>query len=207
MARAQAADSRSSADAAKASVLAPALYREAIARQQNGDLLATSYPVRAKQAYLDAAELFRGARDIARAETELLQQRKELERQAREREGSDARGGSEPTSSERRAADEYQVRVTLGRYTAAQQSLDPDAFVRVYPASDRERVANAFSSLRSLTIKLQLSALRVAGSRADVTAVESRTSVPRRGSAQKSEAERRFTLEKRNGEWVITSVR
>jgi hypothetical protein len=89
----------------------------------------------------------------------------------------------------------------------AQEALDADRYVRVFPSADKSRVAAAFRSFRSQDLDLTIDRIDVNGSRATVRAQETRTAVPRAGSVQRVSADRTFSLERKGSTWVIVAIR
>ena len=112
-----------------------------------------------------------------------------------------------PAGSTRAAAAEDEIRDTIAAYVAAQEALDADRYIRVFPSADKARVTSAFKSFRSQDLDLTIDRIDVNGSRATVRAQETRTAVPRAGTVQRVSAERSFTLERRGSDWVIVGIR
>jgi hypothetical protein len=98
----------------------------------------------------------------------------------------------------------------VGLYVQAQNALDVGLYARVYPslAGDRRRmVEDAFGSLKSQTLELEIRKVTVDGSQATVAGYERRLAVPRVGGEQRDARERVIRLEKRGDGWVITELR
>jgi eukaryotic-like serine/threonine-protein kinase len=116
-----------------------------------------------------------------------------------------------PTEPPVRArSEEDRVRDAVALYVQAQNALDVGLYARVYPslAGERRRmVENAFGSLRSQTLELEIQKVSVDGSRATVSGYERRLAVPRVGGEQRDARERVIQLEKRGDGWVITELR
>ena len=114
-----------------------------------------------------------------------------------------------PEPAVRTRSEEEKVRDALSQYVEAQNALDVGLYARVYPALTGERrrlVENAFASLKSQTLELDVQRISISGSRAEVSAYERRVAVPRVGGEQRDARERRFVLEKRGESWVITGL-
>ena len=95
---------------------------------------------------------------------------------------------------------EDEIRETIDAYVGAQEALDADRYVRVFPSADRSRVAAAFRSFRSQDLDLTIDGIEVNGSRATVRAQETRT-------VQRVSADRTFSLERKGSTWVIVAIR
>lgn len=114
-----------------------------------------------------------------------------------------------PEPAARTKSEEERVRDAVSLYVEAQNSLDVGLYARVYPALTGERrrlVENAFASLKSQTLELDIQRVSISGSRAEVFAYERRVAVPRVGGEQRDARERRIVLEKRGDGWVITGL-
>lgn len=107
-------------------------------------------------------------------------------------------------------SEEDRVREAVALYVQAQNALDVGLYARVYPslAGERRRmVENAFGSLKSQTLELDIRKVTVDGSHATVSGYERRLAVPRVGGEQRDARERVIRLEKRGDGWVITELR
>jgi hypothetical protein len=107
-------------------------------------------------------------------------------------------------------SEEDRVREAVALYVQAQNALDVGLYARVYPslAGERRRmVENAFGSLKSQTLELEIRKVTVDGSHATVSGYERRLAVPRVGGEQRDARERVIRLEKRGDGWVITELR
>ena len=107
------------------------------------------------------------------------------------------------------ASEQDRIRDTVRRYERAQSTLDPDLYVRVFPAVDRARVAQAFENFRSQTVEFDVRLIQVdpGGTHAEVSGYEKRIAMPRAGSEQRISAERVMRLEKRGENWVIVELK
>ncbi len=119
---------------------------------------------------------------------------------------------SSPTPEAARAApsDQEKIRAVLQDYRRAQNSLDLNLYVRVYPAlagEARSSVENAWQGLKSQQVELEIRQIEVKDSRAVVRAFQRLVAVPQVGGEQHDERERVFILEKRGDSWVIVSLR
>jgi hypothetical protein len=112
-----------------------------------------------------------------------------------------------PAAEARPTAAEDEIRGAITAYIAAQEALDADRYVRIFPSADKSRVTSAFKSFRSQDLDVDIDRIDVNGTRATVRAQETRIAVPRAGSVQRVSAERSFTLERRGGGWVIVAIR
>jgi hypothetical protein len=107
-------------------------------------------------------------------------------------------------------SEEDRVREAVAQYVQAQNALDVGLYARVYPALAGERrrmIENAFGSLKSQTLELDIRKVTVDGSHATVSGYERRLAVPRVGGEQRDARERVIRLEKRGDGWVITELR
>ncbi len=101
------------------------------------------------------------------------------------------------------------IRETVRLYETAQNTLDPDLYVRVFPGVDRVRIEQAFSSFRSQSVTFEVRKIEVGpqASSAQVFGFETRVAVPKAGNDLRVTADRVLQLEKRGDAWVIVSVR
>jgi serine/threonine-protein kinase len=101
------------------------------------------------------------------------------------------------------------IRDTVRLYETAQNTLNVDLYVRVFPGVDRERIAQAFSSFRSQSVQFEIRRIEMGpqGSSAQVFGHETRVAVPKAGNDLRVTADRVLQLEKRGDAWVIVSVR
>ncbi len=107
-----------------------------------------------------------------------------------------------PTDSDR-------IRETIRLYETAQDNLDADLYVRVFPGVDRGRIQDAFASFRSQSVDFEIRKIEMGpqGNTAQVFGFETRVAVPKAGNDLRVTAERVVQLEKRGDAWVIVSVR
>ena len=109
----------------------------------------------------------------------------------------------------RSKSEEEKVRDAVAFYVEAQNSLDVALYARVYPALAGERrrmVENAFASLKSQSLELDIQKVSISGSHAEVIGYERRVATPRVGGEQRDARARRISLEKRGDAWVITGL-
>ena len=102
------------------------------------------------------------------------------------------------------------IREILREYERAMNTLDVDRYVRIFPsfAGDRRReLENSWKSLRSQHVNLDIHQIEPAGDRAVVRVRQTLVGVPFVGSEQRDVREAVFSLEKRDGSWVITAFR
>jgi len=111
---------------------------------------------------------------------------------------------SRPTA----ASDADRVRDAIRRWERAQNTLDAEAYTRVFPRADRARIQAAFDGFRSQTVTFEQIRVDVApgASRATVRLFEKRVAVPRVGAEQRAEGNRTVSLRKDGDTWVITEV-
>jgi serine/threonine-protein kinase len=100
------------------------------------------------------------------------------------------------------------IRETIRRYEKAQSTLDADAYARVFPSVDRERIARAFQSLASQSVEFEIRKIQIdpSGTQARVDGYEKRVAAPRAGTEQRVSADRVLQLEKRPEGWVIVRL-
>jgi serine/threonine protein kinase len=126
---------------------------------------------------------------------------------------SPAPASSRPASAEtspRPVSDSELIRETLQEYRRALNTLDVDRYVRIFPSFAgvrRRELENSWKSLRSQSVELDIHQIEPAGDRAVVRVRQTLTGVPFVGSEQRDVREAVFSLEKRDGSWVITAFR
>jgi hypothetical protein len=115
---------------------------------------------------------------------------------------------SAPAAVEAPAGDADRIRDAIHRWERAQNSLDADAYTRVFPRVDKSRIQAAFDGLRSQTVSYDLIRVDVTpgSSKATVHLFERRVAVPRVGNEQRAEGNRTVTLQKSGDGWVIAEV-
>ena len=125
-------------------------------------------------------------------------------RPSRRRVAAPRRASARPAPTE---ADRLREAVRL--YETAQNTLDPDLYVRVFPGVDRSRVQEAFGNFRSQTVEFEIRKIEIdpRGQSAVVSGFESRLAVPKAGNEQRVNSDRVLHFEKRGDAWVITSIR
>ena len=106
------------------------------------------------------------------------------------------------------AGDADRIRDAIRRWERAQNTLDADAYSRVFPRVDKSRIQTAFDGLRSQTVSYDLIRVDVTpgSSKATVHLFERRVAVPRVGNEQRAEGNRTVTLQKAGEGWVIAEV-
>ena len=114
---------------------------------------------------------------------------------------AEPRGAAQPTDADR-------IRDVLRRWERAQNSLDADAYARVFPGVDRSRVQAAFAGFQSQTVTFDQIRVDVApgANRATARLHEKRVAVPRVGAEQRAEGNRTVQLRKDGDTWVIAAV-
>ncbi len=107
-----------------------------------------------------------------------------------------------PTESDR-------LREAVRLYETAQNTLNPDLYVRIFPGVDRSRVQEAFGNFRSQAVEFEIRRIEIdpRGGSADVYGFESRLAVPKVGNEQRVNSDRVLHFEKRGDAWVITAIR
>jgi serine/threonine-protein kinase len=105
--------------------------------------------------------------------------------------------------------DADRIRETIRLYETAQDTLDADLYLRVFPGVDRSRIEQAFSSFRSQSVEFEIRRIEMGpqGNSAQVYGSETRVAVPKAGNDLRISAERVVQLEKRGDAWVIVAVR
>jgi eukaryotic-like serine/threonine-protein kinase len=228
--RARSRSARGAADRARAPERAAALYESARSKEREGVKLAGAERYAAAAASFDnATALFRQAESWSRTAPARPPERVAALPPAREptavppptRPAAVAvptRVPEEPKPAPVKPAEapvrvrseEDRVRDAVALYVQAQNALDVALYARIYPslAGERRRmVENAFGSLKSQTLELDIRKVTVDGSHATVSGYERRAAVPRVGGEQRDARERVIRLEKRGDGWVITELR
>ena len=116
---------------------------------------------------------------------------------------------SAPPAPRPAVTDSDRIRETIRQYETAQETLDADLYLRVFPDVDRSRIEQAFSSFRSQSVDFEIRKIEMGpqGSTAQVLGFETRVAVPKAGNDLRISAERVVQLEKRGEAWVIVGVR
>lgn len=115
-----------------------------------------------------------------------------------------------PSPSARPApTDSDRLREAVRLYETAQNTLNPDLYVRVFPGVDRSRIQEAFSNFRSQSVEFEIRKIEIdpRGQSAVVSGFESRLAVPKAGNEQRVNSDRVLHFEKRGEAWIITSIR
>jgi eukaryotic-like serine/threonine-protein kinase len=114
-----------------------------------------------------------------------------------------------PPSARPAPTEADRIRETIRLYETAQNTLDTDLYVRVFPSVDRSRVEQAFSSFRSQSVGFEIRKIEMSpqGTSAQVFGFETRVAVPKAGNDLRVTADRVLQLEKRGDAWVIVAVR
>ncbi len=101
------------------------------------------------------------------------------------------------------------IRETIRLYETAQNTLNADLYVRVFPSVDSSRIEQAFSSFRSQSVDFEIRKIEMGpqGTSAEVFGFETRVAVPKAGNDLRVTADRVLQLEKRGDGWVIVAVR
>src|SRR5262249_29819355 len=107
-----------------------------------------------------------------------------------------------------RPSEVARIRDLVARYQQAQSTLDADAYARIYPGADAQKIRVAFEQLRSQSVVFEIDKIEVApsGTSATVRGRETRTAVPRAGSDVHFAGPRVLQLEKRGEAWVISRL-
>jgi hypothetical protein len=106
------------------------------------------------------------------------------------------------------ATDVDRIRETVRLYESAQNTLNPDLYVRVFPGVDRDRIQQAFASFRSQSVQFEIRRIEMGpqGSSAEVFGFETRVAVPKAGNDLRVTADRVLQLEKRGDGWIIVAA-
>lgn len=107
------------------------------------------------------------------------------------------------------ADEERAVRDVVRAYASAYSGLDVDAVKAVFPGINDAALRRAFRSLRSQRVELRGVAVAVSGNAASVSGTWVSSAVGQVGKSTPRRDERPviFTLEKRDGAWVIVTRR
>jgi hypothetical protein len=96
------------------------------------------------------------------------------------------------------------VRETLQKYSAALESLDPQAVKRVQPSIPIDNLAKAFKDMRELKVEIdEIRVLSTEGSTARVSCRVKQTLTPKAGSKQTTAVTRVMRLRRDANAWVI----
>jgi hypothetical protein len=102
------------------------------------------------------------------------------------------------------AAAEPAIRELLQRYSAALESLDPNAVKKVQPSIPVENLAKAFKDMRELKVTIdEVKVISVEGTHARVSCQVTQTLTPRAGSRQTTKVTRVMRLRRDAEVWVI----
>jgi caspase domain-containing protein len=115
--------------------------------------------------------------------------------------------GPIPVSPE---ADRYAINQLVNAYTDSYNRKDAAGLWKVWPGAPqktKQAIQNSFSSALSIFMKVTERDIQLAGTRATVTGQYAQDFSPRNGSLQKSNGPITLELEKRAGNWVITSIK
>ena len=114
-----------------------------------------------------------------------------------------------PPSARPAPTEADRIRETIRLYENAQNTLDADLYVKVFPSVDRSRIEQAFSSFRSQSVNFEIRKIEMSpqGTSAQVFGFENRVAVPKAGNDLRVTADRILQLEKRGDAWVIVAVR
>jgi serine/threonine protein kinase/ketosteroid isomerase-like protein len=221
-ARSQTTLSRENARRAHAAELAPAEFERAAAQERKSRSLLDRGSFAAAQAgYELAAQLFDTAQnraETAQREAHRISTLPTAAPQAPARpEPTRAPPTSAPVEAPRptplpaepaRPSDTERIRDLVRRYEKAQSALDADAYARIYPGADAQKIRTAFEQMRSQSVEFEIEKIEVApgGASATVRGRETRTAVPRMGPDQHFTGPRVLYLDKRGDTWVITRL-
>jgi hypothetical protein len=102
------------------------------------------------------------------------------------------------------AAAEPAIREMLQRYSAALESLDPNAVKRVQPSIPVDNLAKAFKDMRELKVTIdEVKVISVEGAIARVSCQVTQTLTPRAGSRQTTKVTRVMRLRRDAEVWLI----
>jgi len=221
-ARSQTTLSRENARRAHAAELAPAEFERAAAQERKSRSLLERGSFAAAQAgYELAAQLFDTAQnraETAQREAHRISTLPTAAPQAPARPEPtripptsavvEAPRPTAPPAEPARPSDTERIRDLVRRYEKAQSSLDADAYARLYPGADAQKIRSAFDQMRSQSVEFEIEKIEVApgGASATVRGRETRTAVPRMGPDQHFAGPRVLHLEKRGDTWIITRL-
>jgi eukaryotic-like serine/threonine-protein kinase len=221
-ARSQTTISRENARRAHAAELAPAEFERAAAQERKSrSLLERGSFAAARAGYELAVQLFDTAQmraETAQREAHRISTLPTAAPQAPARpEPTRAPPTSAPVEAPRptpppaepaRPSDTERIRDLVRRYEKAQSALDADAYARIYPGADAQKIRSAFEQMRSQSVEFEIEKIEIApgGTSATVRGRETRTAVPRMGPDQHFTGPRSLHLERRGETWVITRL-
>jgi hypothetical protein len=107
------------------------------------------------------------------------------------------------------AQDQQAVRMALGRYEAAYESLDIAAVRQVHPsltAQQSAALARTFSDSRSYQLDIEDAQIDVEGTTATVTCRVRRTFIPKTGRSVSNVVPTVIRLARRGNAWIVTDV-
>jgi len=106
------------------------------------------------------------------------------------------------------SSEQSRIRETIRLYDRAQNTLDVELYLRVFPSLDRRRVADAFSNLRSQSLHIEILSIDISpdGQKAAARVYERRAMVPKEGGVRRTQRELVLALEKTPERWVIRRV-
>ena len=183
-ARVRCSNAQTRAEKAGAAELAARPYRAGRAAQQKAEDLMT------RGDFAGAREVFdRSARNFEEAE-------------------STASNTSRFRPEAKLSSEQSRIRETIRLYDRAQNTLDVELYLRVFPSLDRRRVADAFSNLRSQSLHIEILSIDISpdGQKAAARVYERRAMVPKEGGVRRTQRELVLALEKTPERWVIRRV-
>ncbi len=213
----RAATARGRAETAGAATFAAELFNAAVTRQNAGDRFRAAGDERhAVASYEDAAATF------DRAVTAAKNDRARLELEAAARRSPvpvPVATATQPPvvvsplppvttpPPAKSSSDEERIRQVITRFIEAQESLNADLYIQVFPTASRARVATSFAQLRGQKLVLEITSIQVTGDRATVRASESRTIFPKVGTDQHFNRATTIALDKTGDTWVISRLK
>jgi len=137
--------------------------------------------------------------------------REAFDRSARdfeEAESTALNAGSRFRPEAKLSSEQSRIRETIRLYDRAQNTLDVELYLRVFPSLDRRRVADAFSNLRSQSLHIEILSIDISpdGQKAAARVYERRAMVPKEGGVRRTQRELVLALEKTPERWVIRRV-
>lgn len=107
-------------------------------------------------------------------------------------------------------ADRYAINQVVNAYADSYNRMDAAGLWKIWPSapqSTKHAIQNSFSNARSITMKISDRDIEVGGTSAMVTGQFSQEFTPKNGSLQRSTGAITLELNKRNGNWVISSIK
>ncbi len=107
-------------------------------------------------------------------------------------------------------ADRYTINQLVNAYADSYNRRDATALWKIWPEapkSTKQKIQNSFNSALSILMKVTDRDIQLGGTRATVTGQFAQEYTPKNGSLQKPSGPITLELDKKNGTWVITSIK